>query len=60
MSWKERRIAELTAQMQQATESRDKESFQKAYTTAMNYMPKRDLAPIWRNFIKTMAREGRR
>lgn len=57
MNWKkekeyrERRAQQIGAEMDLAIEMIDKDRFQKAFTTAMNYMTKKDRSEYYRRFL---------
>ena len=61
MNWEQekaycrRRAQELFAEMEKATERKDKEAFEVAYRKAMRYAAKRELAPYYKRFLVVMS-----
>lgn len=47
-----KRADELTAEMKSAIETSDKERFEKAYQTAMRYMTKKQLHPLYMEMLR--------
>lgn len=51
-----KRASELKTEMEAAIETSDKERFTKAYQTAMRYMTKKELKPLYMGFIRKAVR----
>lgn len=53
-TYRQRRAKQLSEEMDQAIDNRDKERFIKAFQTAMNYMTKKERDPYFKRFLSTM------
>ena len=56
-AYAQRRASGLKIEMEAAIAASDKEGFTKAYKTAMRYMTKKELKPLYIGFLKVSQRK---